>query len=85
LDLAAQMIEAEDVGFYNPGAWGHSVEPETPVLVGERDQASLALRRAHGHAGNRLTACLYGSRLLRNRLRKHQWQACCQKHENFGH
>jgi hypothetical protein len=50
LDFAAQMIEAEHIGLYDPGAGRHSVEAESATVVGERDQASFALRRAHSCA-----------------------------------
>jgi hypothetical protein len=74
------MIEAEHIGLNDPGAGRHSVEAEDTIIVRERDQASFALSRAHRCAGDRLAA-----RLHRTRLRKHKWQAHCQKHENLEH
>jgi len=80
LDFAAQMIEPEHIGFDDPCAGRHSVKAEHTIIVCERNQASLALGRAHGCAGDRLATRLDGSRLC-----KYHWQAHCQKHENFEH
>ena len=80
LDFAAQMIEPEHIGFDDPCAGRHSVEAEQTIIVRERNQASIALGRAHGCAGNRLAARPDGSRLC-----KCHWQAHRQKHENFEH
>ena len=70
MNIAAQMFEAEHIGLDDPGAGGHSIKPERAVLVGESDQASLALRGTHGGAGNRLATGLDSSRLCGNRLSK---------------
>ena len=80
MHIAAQMIEPEHIGFDDPCAGRHSVKAEDTIIIRERDQASLALSRAHRCAGNRLA-----TRLDRSRLSKHYWQAHCQKHENFEH
>jgi hypothetical protein len=74
------MIEAEHIGLYDPGAGRHSVEAEGAAIVGKRDQASFALRRAHSCARDRLA-----TRLDRSRLCKDEWQAHCQNHENLEH
>jgi hypothetical protein len=80
------MIEAEHISLDDPSARRHSIETESTIIVGERDQASLGLRsinnlgRAHSGARDRLAA-----RLDRSRLCKHKWQAHCQKHENLEH
>jgi hypothetical protein len=80
LDVAVQRIEPEHVGFDGPCARRHSVKPERAIIVRERDQASLALSRAHRRSGDRLATSLNSPRLC-----KYHWQAHCQKHENFEH
>jgi hypothetical protein len=80
LHFAAHMVEPEHIGFDDPCAGRHSVKAEHTIIIGERDQASFALSRAHRCAGNRLATRLDGSG-----LRKCYWQAHCQKRENFEH
>jgi len=85
LYIAPQVFEAKHVGLDNPGARGHSVQPERTFLVGESHQASLALSRTDRGAGNRLASGLDRAGLRGNRLCKDEWQARRQKHENFEH
>ena len=61
LYIAPQVFEAKHVGFDNPRARGHSVQPERTFLVGESHQTSLALSRTDGSAGNRLASGLDGA------------------------
>jgi len=74
------MLEAKHVGFDDPGARRHPVEPEGAVIVGKCEQASIALGGANACARNGLTAGLNRSGLC-----KYKWQAHCQKHENLEH
>lgn len=74
------MIEAEHIRFDDPSPRRHSVEAESTVIVGERNQAALALGGANRRSRDGLVIGFD-----RTRLPKRKWQAHCQKHENFEH
>jgi len=65
LNLAPQMIEAEQIRLDNPLARRHAVEAKLAVVAGEREQNAVALRGPHRDTGKQLALRLHGSGLCR--------------------